>query len=351
MTKTIIFILTVLIAQSAIGQINQTIVFDTTKYYFPKPGKWDFVGTFEFESLPQPLKNTRVNFELVAIRDDPDQVTGGDWQIRLLHQENVAKVVSDTLFTWPGPHKRGDRFTGVIEFIPLMSGNWTMILVNNCTGRVPAPEIMIYRGISFQWCLDEDGELHSLDQFGIQSACTGAKTVFLTSDTLHFMQFPHNHGAFLCDYEIFITPIPHIDDTSTIIFNLKANARVTPLFDVAIGTNSTDILYEVKNFDFSMPSGDSLIFPVRFVPRLVGQICSINLVFNDRSPNSDRKYQRQSISCGFIFGNDGRLRYCGAENFGSVPEEKYPKVPYRRDHPLYVPKDTTVILHRHKWYQ
>ncbi|PKK84619.1 MAG: hypothetical protein CVT49_02020 [candidate division Zixibacteria bacterium HGW-Zixibacteria-1] len=327
----------------AIGQINQTIVFDTTRY--PASGSdkehWDFVGTFAFNSLPQPLKKTLVNFELEAIRDDAT-----DWQIRLLNHNNVARMLSDTLFNWPGPHKRGDKYSGYIEFIPLMSDKWTMVLTNNCTGKVPIPEMMIYHGISFQWCLNEDGELLYLDQIDSCPWCSIAKAVFITPDTLHIMQFTYLRGSELCDYDIFVTPIPHIDDTSTIIYVLHANSLVTPYYDIAIGTSSADISYEPCNINYVMYPGDSLIIPIKFIPRLAQQICSINLDFNDRSSNSDRKYEHQSIICGFIFDNDGNLRYCGGSNFGHVPEDKYPKLPYPEWYLQYDRKDTSVYLNR-----
>ena len=333
----------------ALGQINQIIVFDTTRYPVADIEHLDFVGTFEFESLPQPLKNTRVNFRLEAIRDEPDNGEPNDWQIRLLYQNNAARVVSDTLFIWPGPHKHGDSYSGYIEFIPLMSDKWTMVLINNCAGKVPAPEMMIYHGISFQWCLNEDGELQYLDQIDSCPWCSAAKAVFITPDTLHFMQFPYEKGSFLCDYDIYVTPIPHINDTSTIIFSLHANSNITPQYDIAIGTYSVDISYESNNVDFNISPGDNLVVSVNFIPRLAGRICSINLVFNDRSLNSKDKYQRQSIACGFIFDDDGKLRYCGGSGFGLSANDKYPRLPYQEWHPKYDPKDTTVVLHRYEF--
>ena len=342
-----IFIMLV-ISPTAIGQINQTIVFDTARYHFSPPPRWAYVGTFEFQSLPQPLKSTRVNFELEAARDDINYVEASNWQIRLLNQENVARVIGDTLFNWPGPHKRGDRYSGSFEFIPLMSGRWTIVLANNCPGGALFPDGMLSRGISFQWCLDEEGILHFLDQFDMGEPCTGVTTVFLTADTLHFMQFPYLCGSELCDYDILITPIPHIDDTSTIIYDLHANARVFSQYDIAIGTYSVDISYESKNIDFNMFPGDNLIIPVQFIPRLAGKICTISLEFNDRSLDTERNYRRQSINCAFIFDHDGKLRYCNTGRLGSVTEEKYPKLPYPEWHPKYDPKDTTVILHRYE---
>ncbi|PKK84620.1 MAG: hypothetical protein CVT49_02025 [candidate division Zixibacteria bacterium HGW-Zixibacteria-1] len=336
------------ICSMTFGQINQTIVFDTTIYHFSPPPRWAYVGTFEFQSLPQPLKTTRVNFELEAVREDINQVEVSNWQIRLLNHDNVARVIGDTLFNWPGPHKRGDRYSGSFEFIPLMAGRWTMVLANNCIGKVPVPDMMLNRGISFQWCIDENGELQYLNQLDMGPSCSVSRAVFITPDTLHFPQFSDRRGLELCDYDMIITPIPHIDDTSTIIFNLHANSHITPQYDIAIGTNSTDISFESKNINFNIPAGDNLVIPVKFVPRLARERCSINLVFNDRSLNSERKYQRQSIACGFIFDDDGKLRYCGGNNFGHVSKEKYPRLPYQDWHPKFDPKDTTVILHRYE---
>jgi hypothetical protein len=102
------------------GQVEQVISdFPIKCGTPPEGGERPFVGTFEFETLPEPLQVTGVNFELRATDIKFPHIMDNDWLLRLHYLDNVVRVLSDTIFSWSGPHNPGDIFTGRIDFIPL----------------------------------------------------------------------------------------------------------------------------------------------------------------------------------------------------------------------------------------
>ena len=300
---------------------NYPIKFGTS----PDIGYMPFIGSFEFDNLPNPLEPSRINFTL-EVTDTHNPHADEDWRLRLHHLDNVVHVTSDTLFYWPGPHKPGDIFTGTFEFIPLMAGKWGMVLYINKVGDKTFGA-SLESGISFDWCLDRDGQLLYLDKI-LQKrpeACTAERSFFFDNDSIIIKQFPEHRQSYTFEYRIVISPLPRIGDTATIHYYLKANDDIMEGCRVSIdGQNVEDIIMP-ERMDFSIEKGREMVYRIKFIPKAVrGEENCITVGLRGLASKSN-DYLGNSIRCSFIFNEDGTLRYVNDFGFHFNSKDIYPK--------------------------
>ncbi len=327
-----LFLLPIFVWSATDAKIRQHIEFDTTQ--IPRRSfdmAWPFVGSFDFESLPRPLEPTRVDFTLeCTMKGDHDYnlFNERDWIIKIFYFNNAVRILSDTVFSWPGPHKMGDRYSNYIEFIPLVSCQFGGISL-----EIPGTG----KRVSFHWCLNEDGELLRLEQgewadHPCQS-CIG--TTFFSRDSISFYQIPSDRTSGIFQYEISIQPTPKIGDTSVIIYRLTANRDINDACEMAFGINSMNITEIPKTIDYSLMKGQSVDIEMEFVPRAVSNEHSIGLTTYDCDIPGQQRLDRQFIFVGFIFDENGNLRYAYDHNSGFpqhlFPMERYPKEDWREN--------------------
>ena len=122
----LIIILTIGITSSPTAQVNNHIsdyAIDARESSGPESFRRPFVGEYEFETLPKPLKPTKVNFTL-EVNQFPWPIPQEDWEVVVGYERKYMRLIGDSSFFWPAPHQTGDRFSGSFEFVPLISGYW-----------------------------------------------------------------------------------------------------------------------------------------------------------------------------------------------------------------------------------
>ena len=152
MQMILLIIVMIMICGVTSAQINRHIDYDSLKNNPPEYGHpWDryFFGSFDFETLPGPLTPTSVNFTLEAAKDDVPEKDDKDWIVQVLYPRHAVKLLGDSLFLWPAPHHIGDIYTGILEFMPLISGKFDISLVRKGTKGA----------VAFRYCLDEGGSV------------------------------------------------------------------------------------------------------------------------------------------------------------------------------------------------
>jgi hypothetical protein len=336
----LIFISTYSVVNAA---IKQHIEFDTTLIYrdWANP-PWLFVGTFDFERLPQPLQPTKVKFELKAVRDDKPDSSPKDWRINLIYNDNAVKILSDTIFYWPPPHKIGDIFNGIINFVPMMAGVHAIAL-DMASGKRNPPAIAFQEDLSFRWLIDEDGILRHLDQYsGPIDKRYPSGSYFFTQDSVYIKSPPDRWKKEIFEYEITIKPAPKINDTSTIKFRLIANREINDGYEIAYGLNNMDLVIEPKKISRSVIKGEMFDVELGFVPRAIEKNHSIGLTVYNTSDSTRRGSGRQSIGVSFAFDNNMNLKYVYDEHTGS-PQYIEAKHDYSKELYLKNPTITGII--------
>lgn len=283
-----------------------------------------FVGSFKFINLPEPLKPVKVNFTLEATGKGlrPEHYNE-DWTIRLLHLDNYTRLLSDTLFYWPGPHNPGDKFSDYIEFIPLQSGQNGMTLYLFGFGQmqgVGASE----SGLTFQFCLDEDGQLEYLGP-GVTSSkwhfpiCT----FFFGPDSVRIVQHPEERDNYAFEYKIVIKPLPQIGDTTMIYYYLTANNDMPDGCEMEVYGLSMEYISTPEPLDFPISRGQKTDFILKAVPKAVRNNHGVTLSFNYYTPPDIHRHG-QTIPCRFVFNSGSTLKYINNIGFNYAPENIYP---------------------------
>jgi len=283
----------------------------------PNPAyRGSFSGYFDFENLPEPLKPTRVKFTLEVL----DKIEPGrrdiDWNLKLQYVDNAVRINSDTLFTWPGPHKPGDRYSNYIEFVPLMSGAWDITL-----------EHLGAKGhISFQWCIDCDGELKYLGQRSLSKGyCTPIRTMFFESDSIFINQFPDSRGRKPFDYGLTIKPIPQIGDTFSIFYHFIANYDISENYKMMLEVYNMDVVSLPEKLVGPIPKNSKIAFELKLVPRAVSDALNVMLSISDCSISNKEHPKSQLVPCTFIFSDDGSLKYVNDIKLGDPRHASLPQ--------------------------
>lgn len=324
--KTIV--IAILVAIWAIGanaQIRRHFDFDPSKIHHNRfGGVRVFTGSFDFEQLPAPLQPTRVNFNLRAMREDLPKFDK-DWIIKLDYFDGTVNVLSDTIFYWLGPHKVGDIFSGYIEFTPLLSSKWDMTLYWQ-----PSDDVyrlgQINNGISFYWCINEDGQLIDLGVPGDHEGnFSKPRVFFFDKDSVYIPQYLGPYDNELFKYNLIIKPIPKTGDSSTIYLNLKAIKDIVGGCDIRLIGNSISFMKIPSKVDYTILMDQNVELELGFIPGKVRARHSINIEFSMGSSIEERIANFQRIHCSFIFNNDGTLRYISTDGLDLIPDDRLPQ--------------------------
>ncbi|MDX9856977.1 MAG: hypothetical protein RBT76_04260 [candidate division Zixibacteria bacterium] len=303
------------------AQINQTIEFHTFDQIGLRYAPRIISGTVYFESLPEPLKKTRVRFEIyfnsVAnyIGDNPLE---RDTLVHIAFEEYRVEV-SDTLFVWPAPIYTNEPFKGEFEITPLMAGNssFAIHLIDQRFGAL---------GVS--WTFDVDGNLLYLGnpadttQKGTR-AYKGINypAIFFEGDSIAFEPYPASNAPpydalrFAC----VITPVPRIGDTSYISCRVNAIKSIADSVRIELRRRGISVLGEPTTAVKSLTRGEEEEFRTGFVPLAVNGPQYLSFTF--RTVETE---QQQVIPLDFVFNNDSTLRFIGnLFNYGDHPPDSY----------------------------
>ncbi len=290
------------------GQIERTIEFNDPVidgYYMPVTRY--FVGSLHFQSLPKPLEICRVEYRLKIPKERPGN-SAKEWEIKFDCRGDEARLLSDTLIHWLGPHKAGDSLIGIIEFIPLKSGTCGISFGYNGPGW-HFFEREKY-GICFRWCLNPDGELLYLGKIGAQpDGCLSVRSTFFHGDSIVICDDGDYTSDDLFEYRILVEPRPKIGDTSNIHFLLKARQDVPEGCDLRIYVGSMEIINQPKKLNFPIHKGETIEYKFRVIALpfrnghgiTLGTMCGPII-------KGEHKYS-QVTRCSFIFNNDSTLKY------------------------------------------
>lgn len=291
-------------------------------------------GSVDFEEFPGPLKPVRVNFSLEVVKPLPKETETAEWHIKIYYFDNVTQIVGDTLFYWPGLHTPGNRFTGSFEFVPLKSGLHTICLARDGHDGLLLP-LKDNRLISFQYCIDEEGELHFLDKYLVpnhrertKENCWTIKTFFIPSDSIIMRQFPSGRETYAFEYEIKISPIPKIGDSSRITYRFKANENLPTGCNLDIVSTGMEIVSKPQKIDMNLNKDQYLEYYFDFVPKSIKGENSFMLDLRYISAKDSDRISTQGIQTRFVFNSDGSLRYINDQPFGNfVPyPENFPEL-------------------------
>jgi len=273
-----------------------------------------FIGNFHFQSMPKPLEPCKVDFVLEVSKEEP-LMSADDWDIRLEYNCNAVRIISDTAFHWFGPHKVESRFTGILEFIPLRSGDWGITLY--CYR--PAPfhiSEQIAAGIGFRWCLSPEGELRYLDKGpAMPEDCRSIRSTFFKGDSIIIYDDPERVPDEPFEYKIVVEPVPRIGDTANIHFFLKARQDVSSGCDLRIDMGSMVLLSQPAKMNFPVEKGQIIDYAFRVVPCPVRNGHGITLHLSCDHYQPKRYKYSQTIQCSLIFNNDSTLRYVNYEDY------------------------------------
>ncbi len=331
----LLFLLTIYGGLAIGADVNQYIA-DTTQL-FPNgigPELKPFIGSFKIEPALSPDKISKVNYEIEIINDHKYYLDQ-DWELKLDFGENGSRIIGDTLFAWPGPHKKGDKFTGSFELQPLKSGTWNigLYLYRLNQDRCYLSPIS---GISFSYCFDEDGLLQYCGEYKpLAIHCESSKVSFFdkNKDTLFIQGInqPHLDRGF--SYNYYISPPPKINDTSSIHFILRANADSDGGVDIHLSTKGIKILSYPDPIGYSIHKGDiiELEFSFKPIPREYNDLGIYFSGWNAASNSPNTK----TIMIQFVFNNDNSLKYIGYTGTIAKPAGKslnsFPKIDDKKD--------------------
>ena len=306
------------------AQVNQQFTFDVNK-----APAWSgtrhsyYTVTFNIHDIPAPNKPVKVDYSIEVIKECKDRAfSNGDWVFKLYYYDKTAWVSGDTLFTWPGPHDLGQTYTGSFNFMPLVSGNWDITIYYQGHDGYLLPSNYL-DGISLQWCLDEDGEIYYLGQkrYDYKETCENAKVTYFSEDSVIFKLFPEQRGQGIYEYEIKITPIPKINDTCTIFFDLRPNKDVSEDCRMYLRTYGMTLPCPPDEFGPPFLNGQKALYSVKFVPMPFREEHRIDIFLSSNVEHADNNLT-QTIGCSMIFDDNGNLKYFGRDLTG-LPAEKY----------------------------
>ncbi|MCH7689470.1 MAG: hypothetical protein IIA17_00305 [candidate division Zixibacteria bacterium] len=278
-----------------------------------------FVGSFSFQDLPEQLTPVTVDFELVV----PDTFTWGnneDWILGVHYRQGKVQLLGDSIFTWTGSHKPGDRFWGTLQFEPLASGFYTITLYAKPKQTLTLMAA-ITPGLTFGWCLNESGELIYLGNPESKTiTCDYVYTHFFKGDTVFI-----SGGAdsrYLFDYQILVSPIPRIGDTSQFIYKLVAKKDFPNGIDLRLNSRHMKLVSLPDNLGTPLFVGDTLNVTVKAMPLQIQKGQGLSLQFWVEYGNKELGGKgRQWIGCTMHFNTEGNLQFINDETL--LLKDKY----------------------------
>jgi len=339
-------VLTVFIlVSSSYPQINQTIgdFEGEIKSGDMIIGKRPFIGTFEFESLPEPLKPTRVNFTFEVNRGSSPSYDR-EWEIRLTYHPKGIRILSDTVFYWPQPHNLGDQYTGYFEFSPLCSGLWNISFHLHGASMITS--------LNIAYTLDQDGNIIDI---GKEDDVRGYDIVstFFNEDSIYFTQMRIGPRE-LFKYNFVVKPLFRIGDTSTITYYLTALGDAPAGVDIEVDVDNMQITSLPERISEPVMTGDTLILNIKVIPRAITDEHRISLKLkNSEKDDPDFKYSK--IICGSVFKNDGKLRFTRDMLGSDIEQQLLPEV-YQVGNPgfdeaVIIPKEESKKIIRREHYK
>jgi hypothetical protein len=313
-----------ILAATATGQINRDIggfaehlnLVHSSLDHNDRP----FVGTFEFENLPEPLKPVRVNFTLTVCRDYK-YLKANPWPIRVDWLKKGVQLIGDTLFLWPGPHDIGDEYSGSIEVVPLSSGLFGFSFYLDSPG-------LITGGLAVQWCFDHDGVLSYLGKVepGAIVPCTYDWCTFFDRDSVHVVQdiYEDELSDELFFVEYTIIPPFRIGDTSLVRYALTAMTAVRNVLDVEINTSGMTLISDPPRLKAGIAQGEVIIYDLLVVPQAVQGVHNLTLCLRNVNREAD-EHRCNTIVCHSVYSDDGSLRFISDRDLSAVDQGLLPK--------------------------
>jgi len=291
------------------GQINQ-VIDDFPSIVHPSGFSEErpFVGRFEFESLPEPLKAVGVNFTLEAILEH--QHLEGDWNIRVLCDPKYARLIGDSIFTWTEPHTKGSEFSGSFKVVPLTAGlhGFDVYLITD--------EIVDggkYAALNVEWCFDPDGNLVSLDrrrEVG-GAPCNYLPWAFFAQDSIELRQsLASSQPGELVDWKMVVKPPFRIGDTSVVRYTFTALKDMAGPIEIEMHVDNMELLTVPEKIPPPVLAGSVVAREVKVVPVLTRTANQI--VFHLRTIDDlGRARHTTTVLCSAIFNSDGTVRMVG----------------------------------------
>ena len=333
--KKIIYIFVILILSSSLfGEINTIIdnfrdiqrgkVHQQLGRYRP------FLGKIEFNSIPEPLQSTTVNFTLKVSEKKIWADTFNCWTIEVKYDNKMMALKSDSVFKWYGSHEIGETFSGSFDLIPLTSGQ---------TGFSIYAKEYGYGNLFIRWCFDETGQLLFLDdpeKYNVVN-CYPILTAFFTEDTVivkNNVLKRETGRTHYFNYEFLITPAFRIGDTSDVRIKLVAlkdfNLEERP---IEVRLDHFELINTSSLSNESFLRGDTIIIDLTLSPKAVRNIQAIYVYAGAAKP----------VVCHVVFDNNGNLRLIEDQtNWHFKPELLPSSYPTSND------QTSTLILHDKK---
>lgn len=312
----VISLLFVSIWVDSAAQVNQRIVYTPSSFSQPVvQGFRAFVGSFDFEQLPEPLKPTKVHFTLTATRDSIPRLPNQDWVLKL-HFTDAVQVLSDSVFIWPQPHRIGDEFTNTIEFVPLTSNyNEMTVYLAMGEGTFTLPRIWD-QGISFAWCFDDDGTLQYLDNRSSKGFCESETMVFFDKDSIIIPQLNELAWYELFKYSITVKPIPRIGDTATAHFRMIPVREIPSKYKLELRARCFEVVSYPEETELNFIEGEELDLAIKFIPKSVRKGHNFGICF--------RYEHSQVMPFDLVFHEDSTLKYVCISGIDLLPQEMFP---------------------------
>ncbi|MEW6050683.1 MAG: hypothetical protein AB1644_06430 [Candidatus Zixiibacteriota bacterium] len=320
-TMTLAFLLAVPVASQVGGS------FEARKTQWgdhPLGGNRPFYAKFEFREVPRSFDTAVADFELVVCQEDFLEQRKV-WPIRVAYSPATTTLLSDSVIYWRGGHELGTTLTGTIRFIPLTSGIASIAFFWQPVDSILDNFIYLVNGVSFEWCLNDDGELEYLGcSEGKPVDCAGSGAYFFKNDQFRIRSTRVETERYPFDYEISNEGPLLVGDTGTVLFNLKVLHDLPKGVDIDLVGESCELLSSEANLRTALAKGDSVHLRVSFIPRPVRDDHGISVIVQDLGVFQDSGYRHQTIRFGFSFNDAGRLRYVGTGQW-SAPASALPR--------------------------
>lgn len=285
---------------------------DLQRYGSPAP----FVARFRFEKEPAPLDTVLVHYSLEVMEYYP--TTDTTWQLRIEYQSQAVQLIGDSIITWDAPHKIGETYEGTLKLIPLRSGLQAIYIYRQYTKSL-AEGILMANGVSFEWCMDQDGNVTFVGASeGRPVDCNVMRVVYFDENGLAF--YSGNKSLDMFDYTGSIQSVPAIGDTVVLSFQLTANRDLPAGYDFHVLGKCSQIISGPQNTGDAIFKGDTVEMELRFIPLPLRGPHKIFLHFESVT----NPIRTMMIPIAFVFGEDGGMRYA-LDNHISVPIEMLPK--------------------------
>lgn len=301
--KTIILILSLAVTgQSLLAQVSlefetrKSTYGDLQRYGAPAP----FVARFRFKKEPAPLDTVLVHYSLTIVKEHP---LGLDttWQMKIAYQSRNVELIGDSLFVWEAPHKIGETYEGTLKLIPLRSG-FTAIYIYRQYTKPVAEGILMANGVSFEWCMDQDGNVAFIGSSeGRPVDCNVMHVVFFDDNEVVFRA---GDGASI-DYTTRLRSIPAIGDTAVLSVQLTANMDSPMGYNLLVRGICAKILSGPETTSEAISKGDTIEVTISFIPLPLRGPHKIVLHFESITD----PIRSMTIPIAFVFGEDGVMRY------------------------------------------